>query len=165
MLIVSQSLMLSRTLHTAGGLLTAARGQVRAVSLEKLAPSTPKPKRGSYDGVRAGGILKAGWLEKHTNKAPAATAALIEWAAADGGEGALAKVVAEIAATRQHFASRGQARVVIVLVAASPVLEDVEQRYALVVQRASLDPRLASLLVTETDIALRSSPPPSSASC
>ena len=67
--------------------------QVRAVSLEKLAPSTPKPKRGSYDGVRAGGILKAEWLEKHTNKAPAATAALIPWAAADGGEGALAKVI------------------------------------------------------------------------
>jgi hypothetical protein len=135
--------------------LAALMDKVRAVPLHKLSPSTPKPKRGSYDGVRAGGILKAGWLDKHTNRQPAATAALAAWPAGDAAPDALAALVEELGATRQHFAARGQPRAVSVLVVSGGAPADVEQRFAQVVQSAGIEPRLAVLLDASTDAALR----------
>eukprot|EP00288_Rhodomonas_lens_P001651 CAMPEP_0177734464 /NCGR_PEP_ID=MMETSP0484_2-20121128/24245_1 /TAXON_ID=354590 /ORGANISM="Rhodomonas lens, Strain RHODO" /LENGTH=88 /DNA_ID=CAMNT_0019247939 /DNA_START=34 /DNA_END=297 /DNA_ORIENTATION=+ len=47
---------------------------VRAVPIEQLPYVTQKERRPTFEGVKASGILKARWLEKHVLEEPSAIA-------------------------------------------------------------------------------------------
>jgi hypothetical protein len=124
---------------------------IRAVDMQQLPAVSAKPRRSTYEGYQPAGILKKGWLRKHVLESATAVGALVPWSP----EGDVFDAVIErINAARQVVRRQG-VLVVVVVVATGKVPDDVDQRYALLHRQAELDGRLAALLVSEPDFALR----------
>jgi hypothetical protein len=110
-------------------------------------------RRASYEGYVPAGVLKKRWLHKHVLETASAIAALVPWCPTEEGDGYDA-VVERINTVRQ-VARRPSVPVLVVVVAKGKVPDDVDQRYAQLHRAAHLDGRLAALLVSEPDFALR----------
>lgn len=126
---------------------------IRAVDLQQLPQPSAKPRRTTYEGYQPAGILKKNWLQKHVLESAAAIAALVPWNTAQEGD-IFDAVIEKINAARQ-VARRQGVHVVVVVVTTGKVPDDVDQRYAQLHRKAELDGRLAALLVSEPDFALR----------
>ena len=126
---------------------------IRAVDMQQLPAASAKPRRATYENYQPAGVLKKRWLRKHVLESAAAIAALVPWCPADEGD-SFAAVIERINAARQ-VARRPGVLVVVVVVATGKVPDDVDQRYAQLHRTAELDGRLAALLVSEPDFALR----------
>jgi len=126
---------------------------IRAVDMEQLPAASAKPRRTTYENYQPAGVLKKRWLRKHVLESAAAIAALVPWCPAEEGDGFDA-VIERINAARQVVRRQG-VLVVVVVVATGKVPDDVDQRYAQLHRNAGLDGRLAALLVSEPDFALR----------
>ena len=126
---------------------------IRAVDIQQLPTASAKARRTTYEGYQPAGILKKCWLRKHVLESAAAIAALVPWEPASEGDNFDA-VMERIHAARQVVRRQG-VLVVVVVVATGKVPDDVDQRYAQLHRKAELDGRLAALLVSEPDFALR----------
>jgi len=126
---------------------------IRTVDLQHLPTPSAKARRTSYEGYQPAGILKKNWLQKHVLESAATIAALVPWCPADEGDN-FDTVIERIKVARQVVRRQG-VLVVVVVVATGKVPDDVDQRYAQLHRKAELDGRLAALLVSEPDFALR----------